>query len=220
MVVTWTKSGCRGVKIAPDRTLTKVLDLSQLTASDPNEIRPGSLSFKIRAGQKNNNLGGIVRFCSLPQGFIWSFANPDTTKVSATFHSEIAAIMDNHPKCSSCTALSLERTKTFVIPVASKINYSQYYGFDTTNDQATLNQVLTLAGQYAPMNMLLIEFATPPTSQVFDVSVHSVDWCRFPANSLYSNLARTPTPVSQATFDAEQQVLQSHASTGMHLDGA
>ena len=218
VIVQWTASAYRAIKINQDLSLTGGFMANGAFTNDPPvAIRPMALSIRMRNSSVFTAQQGVIRVLSTPQQLEYDFSVTGGA-VSQTFYDELTATMNNHPGVKSYTAHDFATTKRFISAPASQVGFKNYYTWENVGGMAVMANAFKQTAAAAPMNVTIFQFSSVSTPNVYDFVTHTLDAARLPVNTLYSQLAKEPQPAQEQPFQEGVQHVQRAAGSALAVD--
>lgn len=217
LIVQWSATQLRAT-ILTDKVISS-MESSALTTGSPTSIRPLCCSVRIRNASVMTSMQGLVRILSMPEQLEWGIET-DNANVTDAFYNELLAMMQNNSKVKSYTAMDFASTKAFVQAPAAQTAFRQYYPYFQADNVAKRTQALIQGAAAGPINTFIAQFSSTAVANAYDISIHEQFATRFPANTLYSNLAKEGPVASQQDFDMGVAAVQAHSGVPMPVGEA
>jgi hypothetical protein len=206
LMVLHTNSQIRAMEILYDGTVISTIRMTNLEQGAPSSIRPNGMSVTVVNTTAALNVGGVLKHVILPMGIKFSFT-PDG-KLDAAFLAELDNIFSSNPHVKTNNASSyLARKQINLIPanILRMTSYEPYVPSLLSGATPGIIPELNASGLDCAFGILVFEFPIYPQASLanqYNITVHSTDGARWPANTLYSNLATMPPPASDAAYAA------------------
>jgi len=207
----WTPNHRRGWIIQSNNVAGAFLGLNHLSEAGPSSIRPLCATLKMRNYTESDKISGIVRVLMLSEPLDWEFSDLNTAELSTNFVNELSNMMSSHPGVKSYSGASFQTGKKFVFHPTSLTQFKLYEPYDVSTTNADLCTMIKNAGTLNPMSTLILQFGATSNANSYDISLHTQDATRFPANTMYSQLAEIPPSVDEQTFAAGSKEVQKQA---------
>lgn len=214
LILTKTRSAINAayINIATRNCVT--LSAPQLNGAGPLNIRPLRLSLYVRNTTVFTSLGGVVRVLNTPTPIPWDFDAGSGMVVSTAMNNTLSAIVDSNPSTKSYSAKELSEENYFVSTIASNVKYHEWVDLLPTSTNAEKEALLLDSTDYVPMNNIIVHMPSPPATNTYDWAIYDQSASRFPANSLYQQLARDAPRISTDAHQAIQDGAAAAAESG------
>jgi hypothetical protein len=215
VMVCWTPSGLRALRwtynpsggavgsfSSESRVIVKNLD----TAYNPAamSMRPLRLSARLRNQTIFTSQMGIVQSLVIPDPIDWTggFTAGTDLQPSSGQASNIYDLMQNSPLTRTYTATDYQHTKSFVLPPASEVAYHEWrnvVGVSSAEATPWTNaQTAIIQGTDSnAMGVLLLHFPSTSTAQIYSMTLHTQDACRYSPVHVLAHFA-APQPSADA----------------------
>jgi hypothetical protein len=214
LILTKTRSAVNAVYINISTGSAVTLTAPQLNGAGPTQIRPLRLSAYVRNTTVFTSLGGVVRVLNTPTPIPWEFNGTSSMIVTTAFQNVLSSIVDSNPSTKTYSAKELQDENFFVSTIASNVKYHEWVDLLPISTNAEKEALLVDSTDYVPMNNIIIHMPSPPASNSYDWAIYDQSASRFPANSLYQQLAREAPRVSPETHQRIQDGAAAAAESG------
>jgi len=171
----------------------------------PSDINALRMSISIKNTTINQNVGGLVRFVSLPQNLAYEYpVSILTNQFTAAFVNEMFSIHDSHPNVVTATGSKAADTGLKMVSVpASMIGYNNYFQYNqclVTDVQNIRNALDEGSGAHA-MNTILMFVPNTSTAQTLEITLRASYKTRYPANSTIASLQKDFAKAKSAAWE-------------------
>ena len=228
----WCAGGVRGVSWLDQGPITPSTrqsfasvhatnNLNNFNNVPPNMIRPLRSAVRVRNTTKLSDVSGAVRVLNSPHmnqyiGAIDFNAALGLTTAGVT---SFKNLVEQNPSVVTHAAATFLRTQRFVIPPASVGGYEQWSNFTYsvtdsvghTNPSGNTDSIdlqWQRSSDLSQCNFLLLQFE-PAASNTYEISYHSIDACRFAANTPFAAMATMPSKLSVEAQAASIKMAQT-----------
>ena len=215
VMVCWTPSGLRAFKWTynsgtgavgnfSDGNRVVVRHLDTAFNAGPMSIRPLRLSCRVRNQTVFTSQAGIVQSLVVPDPVDWTGGfNTGSSDLQPTGTTTgqagiIYDLMQQSPYTRTLTATDYQHTKSFIVPPVSEVAYHEWRNFVGVSSAEvtpwTNTQAAIIAGTDSnAMGVLLLCFQPSSVAQLYSLTIHTQDACRYSPIHLQSSFA-APQP--------------------------
>jgi len=171
----------------------------------PSDINALRMSISIKNTTVNQNVGGLVRFVSLPQNLAYEY--PATTlsnQFTSGFVNELFSIHDAHPNVVTATGSKAADTGLKMVSVpASMVGYNNYFQYNqhVVTDVANIRASLDAGSEAHAMNTILMFIPNTSSAQTIEITLRASYKTRYPANTVLASLQKDFAKAKSAAWE-------------------
>jgi len=171
----------------------------------PTDFNALRMSISVKNTTINQNVGGLIRFLSLPQSLEYEFpATALSNQFTSTFVTELFAMHDAHPNVVTMTnSKAAENGLKMVSVPASMPGYNQYFDFEPclVTDINPIRTALINGSKSHSMNCILMFLPPTSSAQSVEVTLRSQFKVKYPANSTLASLQKDFAKAKAASWE-------------------
>jgi len=181
----------------------------------PSDINALRMSISIKNTTINQNVGGLVRFVSLPQNLAYEYPTAIlTNQFTTAFVNELFSIHDSHPNVVTANGSKAADTGLKMVSVpASMIGYNNYFTYNQrlVTDVVGIRESLDAGSGSHAMNTILMFVPNTSTAQTLEITLRASYKTRYAANSTIASLQKD---FAKAKSSAWEKVLTTAIAVG------